>query len=343
MMVFKVRFLLILVLALLAGCQSGSPGPSPVPSNPTAPTVTLTPASVNVNAGGTPVTFVATVQNSTEAITWVYSGTGTISSASGPATSYTPPASVDSTLSETLTAVLGTTGVSATAPIAVYPAEETPPTEPPPAPPPTEPNPPTTPEPPTNPEPPTMPDMTVTISDVKPVMIGAEGVAGVILNATTNNAPSEDTTYQWSVDGGNSGNVNFNSATSEDTTALISASGDYTLRLTVTSGSVTATDTVSVTVNSAPQTVDGTWSGTFNVGETANAFTLELDQTAGNVTGTWVYIQNVPVTGTFDGRTLTLTGTFANTPITFNATVVEDTMEGTIANPSESFPFAATR
>lgn len=126
------RFWVPLFLLLLAACQSGPSSLPTNPTNPSTPILTLTPASINVNAGGAPITFVATVQNSAETVTWVYSGVGSITPTTGPVTSYVPPSSVNEVQNEAIKAVLGTTGVSATAVIAVYPSDEMPPSEPPP-------------------------------------------------------------------------------------------------------------------------------------------------------------------------------------------------------------------
>ena len=94
-LMFRPKDRLVPVWALLAvvACQAS---PNPTPTNPTVPTLTLNPASVNVNAGDAPVTLSATVQNSTETVTWAFSGPGSITPSSGPSTTYTPPASVQS-------------------------------------------------------------------------------------------------------------------------------------------------------------------------------------------------------------------------------------------------------
>ena len=143
------RSVLLVALVTLAACSYQPPTTS-TPSTLT-PTLTLTPASVNVNAGNPAVFFSANVRNSTETVIWTYSGPGKVTP-SGMGASYTPPTKIKATEGGTLTATLGSTGVTATAPIVIYPANVTPPAEPPP----TKPNPPTTP--PTDPNPPTKPD-----------------------------------------------------------------------------------------------------------------------------------------------------------------------------------------
>jgi len=183
---FKAKaHLLVISVALLtlAGCQTQDAGPDdPGDPPPASPTLALSPASVNVNAGGAPVTFSALVQNSSETVTWTLSGPGSVTPASGPTTTYTPPESVDSAESASLTATLGTTGVTAVAPIAIYPADVTPPPDPldPPDPPdPPDPDPPDPPPgnpPPGNP-PPGNPDTTPpTVVSLEPPP-GATGVA----------------------------------------------------------------------------------------------------------------------------------------------------------------------
>ena len=339
----KRAHLLVSTLMVLAAC-SQAPS-SPTADSPTAstPTLTLTLASVNVNAGNPAVSFSANVQNSSETITWTYSGPGSVTPV-GIAASYTPPKKVTTTESGTLTATLGSTGVSATAPIVIYPANVTPPAEPPP----TTPNPPSNPpaNPPSNPnppaEPPATPDPTVTIAEVSPVTLGNDGKANANLNASTKNAPG-DATYQWVAEGANAANVGFSSSTSEDTTATFNADGTYTLRLTVTAGSKSATARVEVVVKPVPvpvQDVVGLW--TSPIAGPLDEFTLDLKQNGEDVTGTQTdSVDITPVTGTFDGTELELK--FPSYPnITINATVSGNTMTG-IWNQSGSYPFTATR
>ncbi len=212
----KRAHLLISTLLVLAACSQAPSSPTAdSPAAPT-PTLTLTPASINVNAGNPAVSFSANVQNSGETVTWTYSGPGSVTPA-GTGASYTPPKKVTTTESGTLTATLGSTGVSATAPIVIYPANVTPPAEPPPTTPnppsnppanppsnpdpptipPTDPNPPATPPNDPNPpaEPPATPDPTIAIAEVSPVTLGNDGKASASLDASTKNAPG-DATYQ---------------------------------------------------------------------------------------------------------------------------------------------------
>ena len=337
------RLLPVLALAFVAACQLQSADP------PATPTLTLTPASVNVNAGGTPVTFTATVQNSSETVTWLYSGPGSITPESGPTTTFTPPESVTGTQSGNLTAALGNTGVSATAPVIIYPAEVTPPTEPPPTePPPTEPpptNPPPTNPPPTEP-PPTNPPPTakleVSIAAAQPVNLGMDGTATVTLNATTKNAPDSKTVYNWTVEETKAMSVTFSSYTSEDTAVTFLAADTYTLRLTATNGAQTATDTVTVTVKPAPQDVTGTWSGSYIAsGGMPRPLTLELTQDRDkNVTGTLKADGfSVALTGTFDDPELELSYESDGGSASIKTTVTGEEMSGDL----DGYSFSAKR
>ena len=320
------RLLPILALAFVAACQLQSTDPPSVQ----APTLTLTPASVNVNAGGSPVTFTATVQNSSEAVTWVYSGPGSIVLESGATTMFTPPERVTSTQSGSLTATLGSTGVSATAPVMIYPATVTPPTEPPPT------NPP-----PTNPPPPAK--LTVSIAALEPVTLGMDGTATSTLNASTKNAPDGTTVYKWTVEGAKAMSVNFSAYTSEDTAVTFLAADTYTLRLTAISGDQTATDTVTVTVKPVPQDVTGTWSGSYTTSAgMPRPLTLELTQDRnGAVTGTLTADGvSVALTGTFGDPKLELSYEFDGTPANIKATVTGEEMRGDF---SGGFPFTAKR
>lgn len=340
----------LLALVTLAAC-SGVQSPTTDPPAPLPPTLTLTPASINVNAGNPAVSFTASVQNSTETVIWTYAGPGSVIPAGGLAASYTPPEKVETTQSGSLTATLGSTGVTATAPIVIYPANVTPPAEPPPTPdppanpdPPSNPDPPASPDPPANPDPPATPDPTVTIAEVALLTLGDDGTASADLDASTSNAPG-DATYEWTAEGADADNVSFSSPTSEDTTATFSMEGTYTLRLTITAGSKSATATVEVKVDPAPvpvQDVVGLWTSP----ATADLieFTLDLKQTGEDVTGTYEdrNFSDEPVAGSFDGTELKLD--FPNFPTsTINATVSGDTMTGTWDYPLGSYPFTATR
>ncbi len=306
----------------------------------------LTPSSSNINAGAAPVTFLASVQNSTETVTWVYTGTGSINPTSGPATSYTPPASVSDVQSETLTAYLGSSGVNAVATIAVYPADETPPSEPPTDPTdasdPTDPTDATDPTDPTDATDPTDPATAYTLTVTPPTngKIFSEDMGGGIDCGSGSNDCTADYSAGstalltvtpdegWEVD-----RWDDDCSRNEDSNACV---------LTMNSDK-TASVTFKLSDSPPAQTVAGSWEGYFVLDGQGAAFTLDLEQTGNNVTGTWRYLLDVPVTGTFDGTTLTLSGTFANTPIAFDITVDGDTMEGTLSNPSTSYPLSATR
>ena len=362
----KRAHLLVSTLLVLAAC-SQAPS-SPTANSPTAstPTLTLTPASVNVNAGNPAVSFSANVQNSSETVTWTYSGPGSVAP-SGMAASYTPPKKVTTTESGTLTATLGSTGISATAPIVIYPANVTPPAEPPPTTPnppsnppanppsnppttpPTDPNPPATPPTDPNPpaEPPATPDPTVTIAKVEPVTLGLDefsetGKVSIDLDASVKDTP-EGTIYQWTAEGANTDKVSFDSPKSEDTKATFTVDGTYTLRLTATAGSESATATVDVTVSPVPppapgQNVVGVWrTSNDSLGDVV--LRLELHQSGEDVAGfDTVNALIYSAEGTFDGIELKL-----KTYGIIVAVVSGDKMTGTFTDDSGSYPFTATR
>ncbi len=94
------------LLLLLAAC-GGSSG--------TAPSLAVSPATATATAGDGPVSFSATLSGTSGAISWSLSpNLGTLSSNSGPSVSYTPPATVASEQTVTLTASAGSLSASAT-------------------------------------------------------------------------------------------------------------------------------------------------------------------------------------------------------------------------------------
>ncbi len=93
----------------------------PPPPPPTAPSLTVSPTSSTVSAAGPSVIFTATPTNASGTVNWSLVGPGAISPASGPSTSYTPPASVSSATSATLTATLSGSSLTATASISISP------------------------------------------------------------------------------------------------------------------------------------------------------------------------------------------------------------------------------
>ncbi len=312
----------MLVFTAACGLQSAD-----LPSVP-ASTLTLTPALVN--AGGAPMTFTATVQNSSEAVTWLYSGPGSIAPKGGLTTTFTPPENVTSTQSGSLTARLGNTSVTATAPIIIYPANVTPLTDPPPTDPPPINTPPTA-------------KLKVSIATVEPVTLGMDGTATVTLDASTKNTPDDDTVYSWTVEGSKAMSVNFSSYASEDTAVTFLAADTYTLRLTATSGAQTATATVTVKVKPVPKDVSGTWSGSYTTsGGMPRPLTLELTQDRNRgVTGTLKADGvSAAVTGTFNDPELELSYEIEGISVTFKATVIGEDMSGDL---DSGFPFSAKR
>ncbi len=197
--------------------------PPPVNPPPTNPPVTPPgPTAPKINSFAANPTPITSGQSST--LSWDVSGTVTklsIDKGVGDVTgkknvSVKPTA--DTTY--TLTASNGTTSVTATATVKVGGGTET-------------------------------PAFTVSIEAVEPVTLNAQGSAMVSLQASTKNEPATGTTtYQWTSDGANPGNVVFSSSTSEDTDATFTKNGTYTLKLTATNGK-SVFDNVKVVVNSA--------------------------------------------------------------------------------------------
>lgn len=97
------------LLVFLAACGAGGG----------APTLSISPSSTTVTAGGAPVNFSATLTGASGTINWSLTGPGSLSATSGTSTAYTPPASVASATSATLTATSGS--LTATASITINP------------------------------------------------------------------------------------------------------------------------------------------------------------------------------------------------------------------------------
>lgn len=100
------------LLCLAVACGGGSGNDDGGGGN--NPSLSISPASSTVIAGGSPVNFTATLANTTGTISWALSGPGSIDPATGASTSYTPPASVASSTTATLTATSGSLTASAT-------------------------------------------------------------------------------------------------------------------------------------------------------------------------------------------------------------------------------------
>lgn len=103
--------LTLLSLGLACGGGSGNNG-----GGGNTPSLSISPPSATVIAGGSPVNFTATFANTTGTATWNLTGPGSMSvdPSNGNGASYTPPASVASATSATLTATSGTLTASAT-------------------------------------------------------------------------------------------------------------------------------------------------------------------------------------------------------------------------------------
>jgi len=101
------------LLCLAVACGGGS-GNNDGGGGGNTPSLSISPASSTVIAGGAPVKFTANLANATGTVSWALTGPGSIDPASGNSTSYTPPASVASATTATLTATSGTLTASAT-------------------------------------------------------------------------------------------------------------------------------------------------------------------------------------------------------------------------------------
>jgi hypothetical protein len=85
--------------------------------SPPTPTLTIDPNVLTIDADGATQLFTATLQNSSETITWALTGTGSLSSATGTNTTYTSPSS---TGNRTATLVASTpSGLSASVKISI--------------------------------------------------------------------------------------------------------------------------------------------------------------------------------------------------------------------------------
>jgi hypothetical protein len=102
---------LILVLAACAGEDGPTqppPSPPPPPPDPPAAVLALAPGEQSVPAGGAPLTFTAT--GASGSYTWALSpasGAGILSATSGASVQYTPPTSLGSPMTATLTVTSG--------------------------------------------------------------------------------------------------------------------------------------------------------------------------------------------------------------------------------------------
>jgi len=99
-------FLGVLAVGLFAGCGSSSGG-GDTANCPAGATLSLFPKPQSVTAGGTPVIFYGALLNCTEMVAWKLTGPGSIDKATGTPVVYTPPATIASATSATLTITAG--------------------------------------------------------------------------------------------------------------------------------------------------------------------------------------------------------------------------------------------
>jgi len=107
--------------------------PAPTPPAPPAPqpTLSLTPLSITLIAGGSSQGFQASLKNSSAALTWSLTpNVGSLSSSTGNSVTYTPPSSVN--VQTTVTLKVAGAGLEQTSQIVLNPAPPPPPPPPPP-------------------------------------------------------------------------------------------------------------------------------------------------------------------------------------------------------------------
>ena len=89
---FLIPFLYFLFIHLFAACSQTT--------LPSSPSLSLSPESSSVTIGGNAVQFTATLEGSTETITWTLTGEGSLDTTTGKSVSYTPAASGNAELAE---------------------------------------------------------------------------------------------------------------------------------------------------------------------------------------------------------------------------------------------------
>jgi len=102
------------LLCLLIGCGGSGPNNNNNNNGGNTPSLSVSPSTSTVVAGGPPVNFTSALLNASGTVSWALSGPGSIGASTGTSTTYTPPASVGSPTSATLTATSGTLTASAT-------------------------------------------------------------------------------------------------------------------------------------------------------------------------------------------------------------------------------------
>jgi hypothetical protein len=103
------------VLCLVIGCGGNNKGGSgDAGGGGNTPSLSVSPSSTTVVAGGSAVNFSSTLLNATGTVSWALSGPGSINPTTGSGTTYTPPASVGAATGATLTATSGPLTATAT-------------------------------------------------------------------------------------------------------------------------------------------------------------------------------------------------------------------------------------
>lgn len=103
------------LLCLGIGCGGSGPNNNNNNhNNGNNPSLSVSPMTAVVVAGGSPVSFTSMLVDASGTVTWTLNGPGSIQPSTGSTTSYTPPASIGSSTPATLTATAGALTASAT-------------------------------------------------------------------------------------------------------------------------------------------------------------------------------------------------------------------------------------
>ena len=114
---FHRRFIPLVALLFLSACGGAARGPGGAVSQNVSPSLSISPAAVQLISGGSPVDFTATLTGAMATVEWSLTGPGSLSATSGATVAYTPPATLPEDVRATITVSGG--GVSAVANILV--------------------------------------------------------------------------------------------------------------------------------------------------------------------------------------------------------------------------------
>ncbi len=112
----------LLIAACLAACSGSGGGDDGGGACPAGSVASIHPTSARVTAGGAGVSFGAGASGCSEMVNWILAGPGSLDRSQGVPVLYTPPVSVVSLATATLTATVG--GLTASATITIDPAAQ---------------------------------------------------------------------------------------------------------------------------------------------------------------------------------------------------------------------------